>query len=82
RTREFALLRAVGASARQVQLTVVVEALVVGIVSGVIGLVGGIGLSEVMRAIFDAIGFGFPDGGLVVEPRTIIVSLVLGLVVT
>lgn len=82
RTREFALLRAVGASARQVQLAVVVEALAVGLVAGVVGLFAGIGLSELMRALFDAIGFGFPDGGLVVEPRTVVVSLVLGLVVT
>ena len=82
RTREFALLRAVGASARQVQLAVVVEALAVGLVAGVLGLAAGIGLSELMRAIFGAIGFGFPDGGLVVEARTIVVSLVLALVVT
>lgn len=82
RTREFALLRAVGASARQVQLAVVVEALAVGLVAGVLGLVAGIGLSELMRAIFSGIGLGFPDGGLVLETRTIVVSLVLGLVVT
>jgi putative ABC transport system permease protein len=82
RTREFALLRAVGASARQVQATVVVEALVVGVVAGFLGLLAGLGLSELMRAIFDAIGFGFPDGGLVIESRTIVVSMVLGVVVT
>ena len=82
RTREFALLRAVGASARQVQLAVVIEALAVGLVAGVLGLLAGIGLSELMRMIFGAIGFGFPDGGLIIEPRTIVVSLVLGLVVT
>lgn len=82
RTREFALLRAVGASARQVQAAVVVEALVVGFVAGVLGLVAGIGLSELLRAIFDAIGLGFPDGGLVVQPRTVVVALVLGVVVT
>ena len=82
RSREFALLRAVGASANQVLLAVIVEALVVGLVAGVVGLVAGIGLSELMRSVFDAIGFGFPDGGLVVEPRTIVVALVIGVVVT
>ncbi len=82
RTREFALLRAVGASRRQVQLAVIVEALAVGLVAGVLGLVAGIGLSQLMRTIFNAVGLGFPDGGLIVEPRTIVVSLVLGLVVT
>lgn len=82
RTREFALLRAVGASARQVQLAVVVEAVVVGLVAGIVGIAAGIGLSELMRAVFDAIGFGFPDGGLVLQARTIIVAMVLGIVVT
>ncbi len=82
RTREFALLRAVGASARQVRLAVVVEAMVVGLVAGILGIAAGIGLSELMRAVFDAIGFGFPDGGLVLQTRTIIVAMVLGVVVT
>ncbi len=82
RTREFALLRAVGASARQVRMAVVVEAMVVGVVAGVVGIVAGIGLSELLRAVFDGLGFGFPDGGLVLQPRTLIVAMVLGVVVT
>lgn len=82
RTREFGLLRAVGASARQVQAAVLVEALVVGLVAGIVGVLAGIGLSELMRAVFDAIGLGFPDGGLVLRTRTIVVSLVVALVVT
>lgn len=82
RTREFGLLRAVGASSRQVRMAVTVEALVVGVLSGVVGLVAGIGLSEVMRAIFDAIGFGFPDGGLVIQVRTVVAAMVIGVFVT
>lgn len=82
RTREFALLRAVGASARQVRLAVVIEAMVVGLVAGIVGIVAGIGLSELMRAVFNAIGMGFPDGGLILQARTIIIAMVLGVVVT
>lgn len=82
RTREFALLRAVGASARQVRMAVVLEAMVVGLVAGCVGIVAGIGLSELMRALFDTLGFGFPDGGLVLRTRTIVVAMVIGVVVT
>lgn len=82
RTREFALLRAVGASSRQVRLAVTVEALVVGVVAGALGLVAGIGLSTLLRVVLDAAGIGLPDGGLVVEPRTVVVAMLVGVVVT
>lgn len=82
RTREFALLRAVGASARQVRGAVVIEALVVGLVSAVLGLLAGIGLSNLLRLLFDALGVGFPDGGLVLRPRTVVVAFAVGVGVT
>lgn len=82
RMREFALLRAVGASAAQLRRMVLVEAGIVGLVGGTLGLLGGIGLSEALRAIFGAVGADFPDGGLVLRPRTFIASYVLSLLVT
>lgn len=82
RTREFALLRAVGASAGQVRSAVVVEAVVVGLVSSTLGLLGGIGFAQLLRLVFDAIGFGFPDGGVVVAPRTIVAAYVIGVGIT
>jgi putative ABC transport system permease protein len=82
RTREFALLRAVGASTRQVQGAVVIEALVVGMVSAVLGLLAGVGLSNLLRLLFDALGVGFPDGGLVLRARTVVVAFAVGVGVT
>ncbi len=82
RTREFALLRAIGASGRQIRTVVLVEALVVGVFAATIGFGAGILLSEAMRGIFGAIGFDFPDGGLILLPRTVVVAYVIGVVVT
>jgi putative ABC transport system permease protein len=82
RTRELALLRALGASRRQVLLDVVMEAALVGLVAGVAGLLGGILVADGLRAIISSFGGGFATVGLQVQPRTVVISLVLGLVVT
>ncbi len=82
RMREFALLRAVGASAGQLRSLVMIEAGAIGLVGGGLGLVGGIGLSELLRAIFGALGAPFPDGGLVLAPRTFVASFGVAIVVT
>ena len=82
RMREFALLRAVGASAGQLRWLVMIEAGIIGLLGGGIGLLGGIGLSELLRAIFGALGAPFPDGGLVLEPRTYIASFGVAIGVT
>ncbi len=82
RTREFALLRAVGASTRQVTRSVMLEALLVGVVASALGLLVGIGLAGGLRGLLDAFGFGFPEGENVLAPRTVVVSLVLGTVLT
>ncbi|MFP5335619.1 MAG: ABC transporter permease [Actinomycetes bacterium] len=81
RTRELALLRAVGASARQVVTMVCVEALVVGVAGGALGLGAGLGLAAGLRQLLAAFGLDLA-GALVVEPRTVVVSLVVGTVVT
>jgi putative ABC transport system permease protein len=82
RTRTAALLRAIGASRRQVLVSVVIEAFVVGVVASLAGLAGGIGVAALLKGLFDAAGFALPAGGIVVTGGAIIVSLVVGLVVT
>ncbi|WP_161927514.1 ABC transporter permease [Gordonia crocea] len=81
RNRELALLRAIGANRRQVSRSVLTEALIVGLLGAAVGLVAGIGLAAALRAIAVATS-GLPDGGLLVTPATVIVTLVIGVVVT
>jgi putative ABC transport system permease protein len=82
RTREMALLRALGAGRRAVLTSVLVEAFVVSLLASALGLVAGVGLSLAMRALLGSIGLELPDAGTVVAPRTILVSLAVGVVVT
>lgn len=82
RTKELALLRAVGASRRQVTRSVLIEAFVVGAVAAVAGLAAGIGIGAGLRSLMGATGQSIPDGPLVVSPGTVLVSLVVGIVVT
>jgi putative ABC transport system permease protein len=78
RTRELALLRAVGASRRQVRLSVIVEALVVGAISAGVGLAVGIGFAGLLKGLFDAFGFALPAGGLTVTTTPLVVSFLVG----
>ncbi len=82
RTREFATLRTLGASRKQVMRSVVLEGLVIGLVASVIGLVLGLGLSKGMIALFSALGVDLPDAATVLQSRTVIVSLLLGTGIT
>jgi len=82
RTRELATLRTLGASRRQVLASIVIEALVVGVVASVIGLVLGLFLAEALFWLFDAVGFTLPNTGLVFETRTVVVALLAGILVT
>src|SRR5918995_1282347 len=82
RTRTAALLRAIGASRRQVLVSVVIEAAVVGVVASVIGVAGGIGVAGLLKGLFDAAGFALPAGGIVVSSGAVIVSVAVGVVVT
>ena len=79
RTREFAMLRSLGASRRQVLLTVLGEALVMGVVASVVGLLAGLGVAKGINALFKAVGADIPTAGLTLEPRTIIVALSVGI---
>ena len=82
RTREFATLRTLGASRKQVLRSVQVEGLMIGLLASVVGLILGIGIAKGMNALFVAFGIDLPNAGTVVEPRTIIVSLLLGTIIT
>ncbi|WP_322779493.1 ABC transporter permease [Frankia sp. Cas4] len=82
RVRELALLRALGASRRQVQLAVQLEAGIVGFVGATVGLAFGAVLALLLRVAIAAIGVSLPGGGLVFRPRTIIVAYAVGVVVT
>ncbi|MDH6675890.1 putative ABC transport system permease protein [Rhodococcus sp. LBL1] len=82
RLRELALLRAIGASRKQVGRSVVFEAIIVGVIGSALGIAGGVGLAYGLRGLLNAFDLGLPQGPLQIEPRTIIVALVLGLIVT
>lgn len=82
RTKELALLRAVGASRRQVTRSVLIEAFVVGTVAGVAGLLAGIGIGAGLRSLMTTLGATVPDGPLVITPGTVTSALVVGVVIT
>jgi putative ABC transport system permease protein len=82
RVREFATLRTIGGSRRQILRTVMLEALVVGVIASIAGLFLGLGLAKGLNAMFVALGVEFPSGGTVFATRTIVVSLVVGVIVT
>jgi putative ABC transport system permease protein len=82
RTRESALLRALGASRRQVLGSVVVEAVVVGAIASAVGVVAGIGVAMGLDALVSTMGFDMPIDGLVIGSSTVVTSVVVGMVVT
>jgi putative ABC transport system permease protein len=61
---------------------VLVEALAVGVLASIVGLVAGVGLAKGLDALFDAMGLGLPEAGMVFATRTIVVSLLVGTGVT
>ncbi|MEY2476707.1 MAG: putative transport system permease protein [Actinomycetota bacterium] len=82
RTRQMALLRALGASRSQVLRSVLLEAVATGLLASVIGLVVGIGLAGVLKGLLSAFGFDIPAGGTVLKPDTVITALLVGVLVT
>ncbi len=82
RTREFGLLRTLGASRRQIMQSVVFEGLLLGVCGAVVGLLGGIALAPALDQLFKSFGADLPDSGTVLETRTIVVSLLVGIFVT
>ncbi|MFZ9541161.1 MAG: ABC transporter permease [Ilumatobacteraceae bacterium] len=82
RLRELALLRAVGASTRQIRTMIIGEALVVSVIATLLGIVAGMGVAKGIVAIFNAAGAAFPSASLIVSTRTIIASTIVGVGVT
>ncbi|MEV1067183.1 ABC transporter permease [Streptomyces sp. NPDC050263] len=81
RSRENALLRALGASRRQVTAATLVEASAVAVTASAAGLAGGIGIAAGLRALFPAIGFPFPEGDLVISALSLALPLAVGVLV-
>ncbi|MCI3949919.1 MAG: transporter, partial [Acidimicrobiales bacterium] len=82
RTRESALLRAVGASRGQVVVAGLVETVVVAVVASLAGLAGGIALAGLLKGLFNAFGFSLPAGGLTYSTGTVVAGLTVGVLVT
>jgi putative ABC transport system permease protein len=82
RGREMALLRAVGASRRQVLAAQLLEAVLVGIGASIVGLVCGVFVAGLLKMMLQGFGIDTPASGTVLLPRTVIVALVVGTVVT
>ncbi|MGW7266154.1 ABC transporter permease [Streptomyces sp. NPDC054842] len=81
RTRENALLRALGASRRQVTAATLLQASAVAVTASAAGLAGGVGIAAGLQALFPAIGFPFPDGALVVGGLSLLLPLAVGVLV-
>jgi putative ABC transport system permease protein len=82
RIRELGMLRTLGASRRQILGGMLLEATVIGVLGSALGVLAGIGFAGALNAIFKSFGIDLPNTGTVIEPRTIIVAIVVGLVVT
>ncbi|MFD5256792.1 ABC transporter permease [Streptomyces bobili] len=81
RTRENALLRALGASRRQITAVTLIEAAVVAVTASAVGLAGGVGIAAGLQALFPAIGFPFPEGDLVITGPSLALPLAVGVLV-
>ncbi|MFG3516218.1 ABC transporter permease [Streptomyces bobili] len=81
RTRENALLRALGASRRQITAVTLIEAAVVAVTASAVGLAGGVGIAAGLQALFPAIGFPFPEGDLVITGLSLALPLAVGVLV-
>lgn len=82
RVREFGMVRTLGGTRGQVLRNVIGEALVVGLLASLVGLVVGIGIASGILALFKAIGFGLPTAGIRVQPSVIVTGLLVGVLVT
>ncbi|MGW4383127.1 ABC transporter permease [Kitasatospora sp. NPDC004531] len=82
RLKELALLRAVGAGRAQVTNSVLIEALLIGVIASAAGLLAGIGIGAGMQSLIHAMNEGMPTGSLVIAPVTVIATVVVGIVVT
>jgi putative ABC transport system permease protein len=82
RTRELATLRTLGATRRQVLSSVMIEALIIGALASVVGLFLGLGLAKALNSLLVSFGIDLPQTSTVFKARTVIVSLVVGILIT
>ncbi|MEV1037939.1 FtsX-like permease family protein [Streptomyces sp. NBC_01732] len=82
RTKELALMRAVGASRRQVKRSVLLEAAVVGVVASVIGFAIGLALAIGLRSAMGLFGGKIPAGPLIVSPTAVLAAFGVGVLIT
>ncbi|WP_406092049.1 ABC transporter permease [Kitasatospora purpeofusca] len=82
RTKELALLRAIGASRKQVTRSVLIEAFAIGTVAASAGLLAGLGIGAGLQSLIASLNDSLPTGSLVVKPLTVVVTLVVGVLVT
>jgi putative ABC transport system permease protein len=82
RVAEFGMLRTLGASRRQILVSVLFEALAVGLVGAILGIGGGYVMAVLLNALLKAFGVDLPTTGLVMESRTVVVALLVGVLVT
>ena len=82
RLRELALLRALGASRKQVTRSVLAEGLIVGFFASLVGVGFGVLVAIGLKALFSAVGADLPSTSMVIKPRTVIVPILVGVVIT
>jgi putative ABC transport system permease protein len=82
RTKEMALLRAVGATGRQVRAAVLVEAAITGLVASALGVISGIGIAKGLQALLSALGVDLPLDQLAISTTTIAISVAVGFAIT
>jgi putative ABC transport system permease protein len=82
RTRELALMRAIGASRRQMIGSVILEAVVIGLIAAVVGLGTGIGVGAGLAYLFGSLGGGPAIAGIGVPAAAVISSFTVGVLVT
>ncbi|WP_448852569.1 ABC transporter permease [Corynebacterium sp. 335C] len=82
RMREFALLRALGASRGQLTASVAAEAAIVGLIGSALGVAAGFGLVKLLFLGMEAADLGLPDSGIAVTPGAVAVPVVAGTVIT
>jgi putative ABC transport system permease protein len=82
RTREFGMLRTLGATRRQVLTSVMIEAFAIGAIGAGVGIVAGIGVADGLNGLFKSAGIELPNTGNVVKARSLVVPLLIGVIVT
>jgi putative ABC transport system permease protein len=82
RTRELATLRTLGATRRQVLASVLLEAFVIGVLASVTGLFLGLALARGLNSLLVSFGIDLPQTGTVFAARTIVISLLVGVLIT